>query len=60
MVVVLPAPSGPTRPKISPSATAERQVVHRGQIAESLRQMFGLDGHRVVQWSVAVDSGWFH
>ena len=38
-VVVLPAPSGPTRPKISPRADLEIQVIHGRQLAEAAGQI---------------------
>ena len=38
MVVVLPAPFGPSRPKISPGADLEVQVVDRGEVAVALGQ----------------------
>ena len=44
-VVVLPAPLGPSRAKISPAAQLERDIVDRHAIAEAARQV--LRGQRV-------------
>ena len=44
MMVVLPAPSGPTKPKISPSSTVSVNSSTAVSFAEPLRQMVGLDG----------------
>ena len=46
-VVVLPAPFGPSRPKISPSPTVNDQVVNRGERAVALGEALDLD-HRLV------------
>ena len=43
MVVVLPAPFGPSRPKISPRADRERDVVHGRDAAVALGQTLRLD-----------------
>ena len=43
MVVLLPAPLGPRKPTISPARHLERDVVDRGQRAEPLGEMAGLD-----------------
>ena len=43
MVVVLPAPFGPTNPKASPRSTREDEVVHRGGLPEPLGQTLDLD-----------------
>ena len=40
MVVVLPAPLGPTSPTISPGATWKADAVHRPQLAEGLGEVF--------------------
>ena len=42
-VVVLPAPSGPTSPKISPARHRQVEMVHRRQLAEALGQAAGFD-----------------
>ena len=42
-VVVLPAPFGPSRPKISPRPDLEADVVHRGEGAEAPHQILHLD-----------------
>ena len=42
MVVVLPAPFGPSRPKISPSPTLKRRL-DGGRRAIALGEAFGLD-----------------
>ena len=39
MVVVLPAPLGPIRPKISSLVNGERQVIHRGFAGVGLGDM---------------------
>ena len=53
MVVVLPAPFGPTKPKISPSSTVEVEVLHRVHLRRREPDLEGLgepfrsqDGHR--------------
>ena len=43
MVVVLPAPSGPTRPKISPSATFSVRSSTAARSPNRLRQVFRAD-----------------
>ena len=42
-VVVLPAPSGPTSPKISPARDRQVQMVHRRQLAEAPGEAAGFD-----------------
>ena len=46
MVVDLPAPLGPSTPKISPRAHLQRHVAHRHERAEAPRQMLGVDDGR--------------
>ncbi len=43
MVVVLPAPLGPRKPRISPLARGERDVADRGEVAVALGQVANLD-----------------
>ena len=46
MVVDLPAPLLPRKPKISPRATVERQVVDGDEVAEPPGQAADFDGVR--------------
>ena len=46
MVVVLPAPLGPRKAKISPCCDVERDVVDGGEVAELLDQVLDLDHER--------------
>ena len=46
--VVLPAPLGPSRPKISPCSTVKADVVHGHEIAEALGQFVDFDGAHLV------------
>ena len=43
MSVDLPAPFGPSRPKISPSSTREAHPVHGGEVAEALDDLADVD-----------------
>ena len=43
MVVVLPAPFGPRKPRISPGAARERDVLDRGEVAVPLAQVRDFD-----------------
>ncbi len=43
MRVDLPAPFGPSRPKISPARHGEIQVIHGEKIAEALGQIFNFN-----------------
>ena len=54
-VVVFPAPSGPTSPKISPRLDGEVQMVHRRQLAEAPGQAARLDD-RVHQGSSTISA----
>ena len=47
IVVVLPAPLGPRKAKMTPSGTANEMWVDRGKAVEALDQIAGLDdrGH---------------
>ena len=45
IVVDLPAPFAPRKPKISPGADVEREVIDGGEIAEPARQ--AVDGDRI-------------
>ena len=47
MVVVLPAPLAPRKPKISPRSDRKRHMVDGREIAEADREILGLDA-RVV------------
>ena len=51
MSVDLPAPFGPSRPKISPCVDGEIQRVHGAEIAEALGQVFNFDGEHGVRAS---------
>ena len=48
MVVLLPAPLGPSTPKISPRCTVERDVAHGDQLAEPALQVLRLDDRLAV------------
>ena len=48
IVVDLPQPFEPRKPKISPRANSEADVIDRDEIAELARQPFGLDRRRLV------------
>ena len=45
--VVLPAPFGPSRPSTVPVGTREVDAVDGDDVAEALREPFGLDGYVV-------------
>ncbi len=45
-MVVLPAPLGPMKPKTSPSAEFQRQIIHGPQRAVGFGQILGLDHGR--------------
>ena len=52
--VVLPAPFGPSRPKISPLAHGEADVVHGDEIAEPFDEMIDvIDRHSGFRWRVS-------
>ena len=58
IVVVLPAPLGPSRPNIDPLRHVQRQVVHGLELAEGLRDVRQLDrafhrGSRIITDSLA-------
>ena len=48
MVVVLPQPFEPRKPKISPLADAKAHIVDGGEVAEPHGEVLGLDGDLVV------------
>ena len=52
MSVLLPAPFGPSRPKISPLSHREADVIHRQQRAKALADAFDLDRDAV--WGLAL------
>ena len=47
MVVVLPAPLGPRKAKISPALTSKEMPIDRGDLAEFLDQVFDVNHRRV-------------
>ena len=51
IVVLLPAPLGPSSPNVLPRGIVQRQIVHRQRAAESLGQTDKLDGRTVLGWS---------